>query len=169
MSEWLTRVINESEAKGMAQGMEKGLIEGRMEGRAEGEIKALNGLVKDGILTIGDAAKRTNLSISDFQSVLHLLNEADRDWLLKTESSNPMTKKEPRAMSEWLKEMTNESESRGAALGMAKGRIEGRIKGQAEGEIKTLADLVRDGILTIGDAAKRANLSVAEFAEKAGM
>ena len=59
MSEWLTRVINESEAKGMAQGMEKGLIEGRMEGRAEGEIKALNGLVKDGILTIGDAAKRT--------------------------------------------------------------------------------------------------------------
>ena len=99
--------------------------------------------------------------LQHIQSVLQLLNVMDRDHRFETAVNERKAGKEARTMSEWLTRVINESEAKGMAQGMA--------KGMEKGEIKTLADLVRDGILTIGDAAKRANLSVAEFAEKAGM
>jgi flagellar biosynthesis/type III secretory pathway protein FliH len=40
----------------------------RNEGRQEGFMKALAGLVRDGILSIADAAKRAGMSISEFQT-----------------------------------------------------------------------------------------------------
>ena len=48
--------------------------------------------------------------------------------------------------------------------------IEG-IKNDAreEGVLKTLVDLVKDGILTLTDAATRANMTVPEFQEKTGL
>ena len=46
---------------------------------------------------------------------------------------------------------------------------EQREEGRAEGVLDTLIDLVKDGILTIVDAAKRANMTVAEFEEKTGL
>ena len=39
-------------------------------------------------------------------------------------------------------------------------------EGRAEGIISTLFGLVKDGILSLSDAAKRAGMSVAEFEEK---
>ena len=42
--------------------------ESRREGRQEGLLEALAGLVKDGILTLADAAKRAGLSPAEFQS-----------------------------------------------------------------------------------------------------
>ena len=37
-----------------------------------------------------------------------------------------------------------------------------------EGVIETLASLVKDGIITIADAAQRANMSISEFESKIG-
>ena len=76
MSEWLTRVLNESESKGRKEGLEKGRKEGREEGRAEGHeeglrkgtIQTLWSLVKDGLLTLEVAAARAGLTEKEFQA-----------------------------------------------------------------------------------------------------
>jgi hypothetical protein len=44
-------------------------------------------------------------------------------------------------------------------------RMEGRNEGIKEGKLQTLFDLVTDGILTISEAAKRANMTEANFSE----
>lgn len=46
---------------------EKGLITGKSEGEKIGFLKALVQLVKDGILTLAEAAKRANMTIEDFK------------------------------------------------------------------------------------------------------
>lgn len=51
------------------------------------------------------------------------------------------------------------------ALGNA--RCEGIAKGIIEGKISVLTGLVRNGILTVADAAQRADMSVSEFEAKA--
>ena len=53
--------------------------------------------------------------------------------------------------------------SQGEARGITIGKAEGRAEGRAEGILKTLVDLIRDGILSIRDAASRANMTEAEF------
>ena len=52
MSEWLTRVLNESESKGMEKGA----------------IQMLWSLVKDGLLTMEVAAARAGLTEEEFQA-----------------------------------------------------------------------------------------------------
>ncbi|MEE5994653.1 MAG: hypothetical protein V3G42_15735, partial [Oscillospiraceae bacterium] len=70
---------NQSEVKAMciteyddertlAETREESYEEGKADGREEGVILTLIGLVKDGILTIADAAKRANMSVSEFES-----------------------------------------------------------------------------------------------------
>ena len=49
----------------------KWIKEGRKEGRKEGVINTLLMLVKDGIISVEDAAKRANLSVSKFQKYLN--------------------------------------------------------------------------------------------------
>jgi hypothetical protein len=44
-------------------------------------------------------------------------------------------------------------------------RMEGIKEGRNEGKLQTLFDLVKDGILTISEAAKRANMTEANFSE----
>lgn len=44
-----------------------------------------------------------------------------------------------------------------------------RSEGRAEGKLNTLSELVKDGILTIADAAKRSDVTVAEFEAKTGL
>ncbi|MBR1758418.1 MAG: hypothetical protein IJ744_06785, partial [Lachnospiraceae bacterium] len=60
------RMLGQAEAKGRAQGLAEGRREGRQEGMREGMLNVLSGLVKDGILTSADAAKRANLSQTEF-------------------------------------------------------------------------------------------------------
>ena len=60
MSEWLTRVINDSESKGRKEGQE--------EGQEKGTIKTLWSLVTDGLLTMDIAAERAGLSEKEFQA-----------------------------------------------------------------------------------------------------
>ena len=49
------------------------------------------------------------------------------------------------------------------------GRAEGRAEGKLEATLQILAGLIKDGILSISDAAKRAGMSVSEFEIKAGL
>ena len=49
----------------------KWIKEGRREGIKEGVINTLLMLVKDGIISVEDAAKRANLSVSTFQKYLN--------------------------------------------------------------------------------------------------
>ena len=42
-------------------------------------------------------------------------------------------------------------------------------KGEIRGTVKTLARLVQDGILTLTEAARRANMSTGKFKKEAGL
>ncbi len=53
--------------------------------------------------------------------------------------------------------------AKGHAEGHAEGRVEGLAEGRAEGAMDTLCALVRDGLLDVSEAAKRACMSVKEF------
>ena len=63
--------------------------------------------------------------------------------------------------------LTEYNEAETMELFKEEGRVEGRKEGRAEGEthgiLKTLASLVRDGILSVMDAASRAGLTEREF------
>lgn len=73
MSEWLSRVINESEAKGRAEG----LAEGRAEGGIEGSIRTLWGLVNDHLIDINVASARAHMSVSEFEEKAKALMAED--------------------------------------------------------------------------------------------
>ena len=51
--------------------IKEGRREGKKEGRKEGVINTLLMLVKDGIISVEDAAKRANLSVGTFQKYLN--------------------------------------------------------------------------------------------------
>ncbi len=48
--------------------------------------------------------------------------------------------------------------------GRAEGRAEGRVEGIEIGMLKTLIGLVKDGLLSLKDAAIRSNMTETEFA-----
>ena len=50
-----------------------------------------------------------------------------------------------------------------------KGRVEGRAEGRAEGRVEILSNLVKDGLLSAGEAAKRLNMTEREFVKAAGL
>ena len=62
--------IEEGIEKGIQKGIEKGKAEGRAEGRVEGTITTIVGLIKDGILTIENGAKRLNISESELTAYM---------------------------------------------------------------------------------------------------
>lgn len=53
-----------------ARGIEKGIAKGREEGIKEGTVNVLISLVKDGILSISDAAKRAGMSVETFRGYI---------------------------------------------------------------------------------------------------
>ena len=42
-------------------------------------------------------------------------------------------------------------------------------KGKNEGILETLVGLVKDGLISLAEAAKRANMTVSEFEDKTGL
>ena len=56
--------------EGIEEGIEKGIQKGIEKGRAEGAITTIVGLIKDGILTIENGAKRLNISESELTSYM---------------------------------------------------------------------------------------------------
>lgn len=79
------------------------------------------------------------------------------------ETINELKGKENVNMCEVLDRVEARGVERGRLEGIEKGRIEGIKKGKLEGAVTTLVSLVKDGILSIEDAAKRANMSVEVF------
>lgn len=68
--EWKMTLLNErnkGREEGLAEGIERGRAEGLEEGRSEGVFETLCTLVKDGILTVKDAAERAGISEEDFK------------------------------------------------------------------------------------------------------
>ena len=57
-----------NEEKVFAQQREEGRAEGKAEGRQEGALEMLIGLVKDGMLSLNDAAKRVNMTVDEFKN-----------------------------------------------------------------------------------------------------
>lgn len=60
-------------------------------------------------------------------------------------------------------EVLDRVEARGIEKGIEKGMEKGRAVGRQEGVISILASLVNDGILSIDEAAVRANMSAEDF------
>ena len=65
----LEYVVEEKQLAKM-EGIEEGIEKGRVEGRVEGAISTIVGLVKDGILTIENGAKRLNISESELTAYM---------------------------------------------------------------------------------------------------
>ena len=51
-------------------------------------------------------------------------------------------------------------------MAMAQGEEIGREKGEISGTLKTLIALVKDGLISVAEGAKRANLTIPEFEAK---
>jgi len=72
------------------------------------------------------------------------------------------------ALKEDVEKMCNYSDAI-LRIGKTEGHTEGRMEGRMEGMLSTLVGLVKDGILTLKDAARRANMSEAEFCKETGI
>ena len=68
-----------------------------------------------------------------------------------------------------MSELRAEERAEGREEGRAEGIVEGIAKGKTEGILNTLSGFVKDGILTLSDAAQRADMTVAEFESKTGL
>ena len=60
--------IAEGKAFGIAEGKAFGIAEGKAFGIAEGKVYALAGLVRDGIISLDEAARRADMSPADFEA-----------------------------------------------------------------------------------------------------
>lgn len=66
----MCKAIEDMMQDSRAEGKAEGLVEGKAEGRTEGILLALTGLVRDGILSIKDAALRANMTESAFEAAM---------------------------------------------------------------------------------------------------
>ena len=96
--------------------------------------------------------------IKHVDELLMLMTAMTRDYRFE-KTINEVKGKEHVTMCEVLDRV----EARGIEKGIAKGREEGIREGIKEGTVNVLISLVKDGILSIADAAKRANMSEENF------
>lgn len=61
-----SQTLLEMEAKGIEQGIKQGFKQGIVQGIEAGMLKTLRDLVKDGMLSPAEAAKRAGMSIEEF-------------------------------------------------------------------------------------------------------
>ena len=61
--------IDDAIEEGFAIGIEKGITKGIEEGIEKGQRKILISLVRDGVITVEEAAKRAGLSVAEFQKL----------------------------------------------------------------------------------------------------
>ena len=71
--------------------------------------------------------------------------------------------KEGNKMTDAMKEIYEIFEEESKDVWIKEGRKEGKKEGIKEGAINILLNLVKDGIISIEEAAKRANISVSKF------
>ena len=100
--------------------------------------------------------------IEHVDELLMLMSAMTNDYRFE-ETINEMKGKEHVTMCEALDRVEARGMEKGIAKGREEGIKEGIKKGIKEGTVQVLISLVKDGILSISDAAKRAGMSVAEF------
>ena len=71
MDEIYREGVEEGREQGREQGRAEGREQGRAEGREQGKMDILLNLVKDGLLSISDAAKKANMELSAFEKTYH--------------------------------------------------------------------------------------------------
>ena len=81
-------------------------------------------------------------------------------------SINISEKEETIDMCKAIEEMLADAKAEGENLGLTQGLTQGLSQGRLEGKFESLAELVKDGILDISEAAKRVDMSVEEFERK---
>ena len=62
--------LEKGKALGLAEGKAQGLAEGKAQGRQEGALQMLISLVRDGILSFEDAARKAGMSESEFKTAM---------------------------------------------------------------------------------------------------
>lgn len=64
-------ILKKGIAQGHAQGLSEGLSRGLSQGLSQGRLEMLTEMVRDGFISIQEAAKRLNLTVEEFQSHLN--------------------------------------------------------------------------------------------------
>ena len=89
------------------------------------------------------------------------------DYLTKKEVRDELTKRIDERVTEAIAHQKWRVEYMTYAVTFLDAKEEGRAEGQAKGIIQTLDSLVKDGILTVSDAAQRAGMTEEEFVQAA--
>ena len=61
-------IMADERLAGIAEGRASGIAEGKAFGITEGKVYALAGLVRDGIISLDEAARRADMSPADFEA-----------------------------------------------------------------------------------------------------
>ena len=69
----MCKAIEDMISDSKAEGKKEGRKEGRKEGKKEGALITLAGLVRDGVLSVKDAALRLNMTESAFEAEMKRL------------------------------------------------------------------------------------------------
>jgi flagellar biosynthesis/type III secretory pathway protein FliH len=115
----------------------------------------------DAVLQVSMAANR--LAYEKVKEDMRMC-EAMRE-LMKDEIEQEKKQARQQAKEEGHKEGLEEGLKEGHKEGLEEGHKEGLKEGLKRGKLEALFSLVRDGILTLSDAAKRADMTEALFAE----
>jgi predicted transposase/invertase (TIGR01784 family) len=115
-----------------------------------------------------------NTKVKDASQVSKLMeifvkDDAYSDGFPKTSEAKHRFKETERGldvMCDIMEKIAAEERNEGRKEGRQEGRREGRREGRQEGTLETLFSLVRDGVLTLSEAAKRADMTETLFAEK---
>ena len=136
------------------------------------ELKKLNRFIKgrpmeDWLRLINVGSKEELMAIIDSATIPEVrdagivLNDFQADERMRQEAW--YREKQMHDEASQIDDAIEEGIAIGIEKGITKGREEGIEKGIEKGQRKILISLVRDGVITVEEAAKRAGLSVAEF------
>jgi hypothetical protein len=95
---------------------------------------------------------------------LHMCEALEK--LMQKEIDEKVSEGKAAGIAEGIAEGKAAGIAEGKAVGIAEGKAVGIAEGKTAGKLAALTELVKDGILTVSDAAKRANMTEAVFIEK---
>ena len=100
---------------------------------------------------------------SDLAKLVHdfRCTKADEMYIKELADRTRRFKETPEGVSEMCKKIEDMRD-----MAMAQGEEIGREKGEISGTLKTLIALVKDGLISVAEGAKRANLTIPEFEAK---
>ena len=156
---------------------EKDVIgDGKLIYRVERIIEGLNKPFNDDshIIFVNGAYNNPD-DTSDLAKLVHdfKCTKADEMYIEELADSTKRFKETPKGVSEMCEKIENmrkiamaQGREEGRAEGEAKGRAEGKAEGRFEGIFEAIIALVKDGLISVSEGAKRTNMSVTEFETK---